>query len=86
MSSPSIAKKITYIGDHPRLVDGGQYTVKELTLITGMTDNLLRYRLNDSNTCTDYELRKSGDVKTNRQAKKPHTLTTSQKWLGRAII
>jgi hypothetical protein len=86
MSNPSIAKKITYIGEHPRLVDGGQYTVKELTLITGMTDNLLRYRLNDSNTCTDYDLRKSGGKKTNKQVKKPHTLTTSQKWLGRPII
>lgn len=86
MSSPTTAVKVTYTGKHPDLIDGKLYTFKEITDLTGVTDNLLRYRLDGSNTCTDFELRKSGETKTNKSRKKAHTMTCSQKWLKKSLV
>ena len=86
MSNLNTAKKIIYVGEHSRLISGEKYTVKELSSITGLTDNILRYRIGDANTITDYEFRASRKGYSNKPPIKHHTLTTSQTWLRRSLI
>ena len=86
MSNANTAKKIQYEGKNPKLVNGRYYTIKALAEITGLTDNVIRYRLNGSNICTDADLIKNNSGRKLRKHKVDVVTTLSQKWLTRKLV
>lgn len=84
MSSVTVARKITFLGKHPKLEDGAQYTIKELSELTGMSDPSIRSRISQRSSCTSYDFRKASRGKRSVVFEEPQSL--SYQWLKRAII
>jgi len=84
MSNVTVARKITFLGNHSKLKDGAQYTIKELSELTGMSDPSIRSRISQRSSCTSYDFRKASRGKRNIVFDEPQSL--SYQWLKRAII
>ena len=84
MSNGTVARRITFKGSHPKLTDGSQYTIKELSNLTGMSDPSLRSRIDRKTTCTEYDFRVASRGKKSVVFEPPQSL--SYQWLKRAIV
>lgn len=86
MSNTSAAVKITFKGQHPQLINGQKYTFRQLTEITGISDTVLRYRLNGFDVMTSNDLKRPAKgFKIKRSSGNP-VLGFSQTWLRRNLI
>ena len=84
MSNGTVARRITFRGNHLKLENGGQYTIKELSNLTGMSDPSIRSRINQRSSCTSYDFRKASRGKRSVVFEEPQSL--SYQWLKKAII
>tara|TARA_R110001632_G_scaffold131271_1_gene245499 strand:+ start:450 stop:704 length:255 start_codon:yes stop_codon:yes gene_type:complete len=84
MSNGTVAKRITFRGNHLKLENGGQYTIKELSNLTGFSDSSLRSRIGRKTTCTECDFRVASRGKRSVVFEPPQSL--SYLWLKKAIV
>ena len=86
-------RKYRYSGQHPELVDGGQYTLRHLADLHGISPKTMhsRIRAKHSKIVTDYDLRKAKTIATPTNKPEESRLESyadhvRAKWLRRKLV